>query len=283
MNISRRTFLAAVSAAAYSGLEVGSARAFPLPLPLGIQSYDLTDSLIADFDGTLRTLSGWGYQWIDWLAGGRTTVPAAAKMSPKDLHKRFQDAGLATYNVHFTFADLHEGYSQTIQAIHDFEATSVVCTTAPGRNKTADDWKWHADQLNALGERTRKDGVLTGYHTHPTEFTAVEGIVPFDLLLKTDPAVVKMQIDVGACASAGKDPVFYLTQYPEHYFSMHVKDAKDGKLGFAVGEGSLDWKKVLTAASHDHLRHYVVETSATGAAVMDKTHKSIDFLRNFSI
>ena len=185
----------------------------------------------------------------------------------------------ASYNVHFTWADLHEGYSKTIQAIHDFEATSVVCTTAPGRNKTADDWKWHADELNALGERTKRDGVLTGYHTHPIEFTDVEGVVPFDLLLKTDPGLVRMQLDVGACAVAGKDPVAYLTRYRDHYFSIHVKDVKDGKLGVAVGEGILDWKKIFAAARQANLRHYVVETGASDDVVMEKTRRSIDFLR----
>jgi sugar phosphate isomerase/epimerase len=103
------------------------------------------------------------------------------------------------------------------------------------------------------------------------------------LLLQTDPALVKMQIDVGACAVAGKDPVAYLTRYPDHYYSIHVKDVKDGKLGVAVGEGVLDWKKILTAAQHAHLRHYVVETGASDNVVMEKTKRSIDYLRTFKI
>jgi sugar phosphate isomerase/epimerase len=228
-------------------------------------------------------LAGYGYQWVDWLAGGRNTVRATATMPPKEVRKRFAAAGLTTYNVHFTWADLHDGYDRTIQAAHDYEATSVGCTTAPGRDKTADDWKWHADGLNALGEKTKRDGLLTGYHPHPLEFTEVEGIVPFDILLKTDPSVVKLQIDVGACAVAGKDPVAYMVNYPEHYYSVHVKDAKNGRLGLAVGEGTVDIEGVLRASRADNLRHYCVETGATGDAVMDKTKKSIDYLRNLTI
>jgi sugar phosphate isomerase/epimerase len=284
-HISRRAFLRQTAAAGGAACvaSVRSMDGFPLSLPIGIQSFDLTERLRADFQGTLKTLSGYGYQWVDWLAGGRTTVASVAAMPAKEVHKLFAAAGLATYNVHFTWADLHEGWAKTIQEIHDYKATSVGCTTAPGRNKTAEDWKWHAEGLNALGEKTKREGVLTGYHPHPLEFTEVEGIVPWDLLLQTDPGLVKMQIDVGACAVAGKDPEAYLTRYPDHYYSIHVKDVKDGKLGVAVGEGVLDWKKILTAAQHAGLRHYVVETGASDDVVMEKTKRSIDYLRSFRI
>lgn len=284
--ISRRAFLARTAAAAGAGYVLSGsspAEAFPLALPVGIQSYDLTKRLTEDLDGTLRALAQDGFQWIDWLAAGRTNVPALAAMPAKDVRTLFAAAGLATYNVHVTWNDLHAGYDKTIEVIHAFEATSVVCTTVPaalGRNlKTADGWKWHADDLNAIGERTKRDGVLTGYHTHPVEFTDVEGVVPFDLLLKTDPAIVKMLLDVGACAVAGKDPVAYLTKYPDHYFSIHAKDVKDGRLGVAVGEGVLDWKKVFAAAKRANLRHYAVETGASDAEVMAKSKQSIDYLR----
>jgi sugar phosphate isomerase/epimerase len=283
--ISRRTFLAQTAAAvgAADAASVQSVDAFPLELPIGIQSYDLTGRLEADFSGTLETLAGYGYQWVDWLAGGRTTVPSVARKPAKEVRKMFGDAGLATYNVHFTWADLHEGWDKTIREIQDYQATSVGCTTAPGRNKTADDWKWHAEGLNALGEKTKREGVLTGYHPHPLEFTEVEGVIPWDLLLQTDPSVVKMQIDVGACAVAGKDPERYIAKYPGHYYSIHIKDVRDGKLGVAVGEGVLDWRKILTAAKHAGLRHYCVETGSSDDVVMQKTKKSIDYLRSFRI
>jgi sugar phosphate isomerase/epimerase len=283
--ISRRTFLRHAASATGVAVVASASRteAFPLALPIGIQAFDLTDRLRGDFDGTLKTLAGYGYQWMDWLAGGRTTVPPLKGVLAKEVRKRFAAAGLATYNVHYTWADLHEDYDRTIREIHDYEATSVGCTTAPGRNKTADDWKWHADELNALGEKTKREGILTGYHPHPLEFTEVEGVIPFDLLLKTDPAVVKLQIDVGACAVAGKDPVAYLTRYPGHYYSIHVKDVKAGKLGVAVGEGVLDWKKLFAAAGNAGLRHYCVETGASDDVVMEKTRRSIDFLRTFRI
>ena len=92
-SVTRRTFLtrsASVAGAACLALDGG---AFPLSLPIGIQSFDLTNRLRADFDGTLKTLAGYGFQWIDWLAGGRTTVPAVAAMPAREVHQRFVAAG----------------------------------------------------------------------------------------------------------------------------------------------------------------------------------------------
>lgn len=213
--ISRRAFLARTAAVAGAGYVLSGsspAEAFPLALPIGIQSYDLTKRLTEDLDGTLRALAQDGFQWIDWLAAGRTNVPALAAMPAKDVRTLFAAAGLATYNVHATWNDLHAGYDKTIEVIHAFEATSVVCTTAPA----ASGWN-----------------------------------------LKTA----------------------YLTKYPDHYFSIHAKDVKDGRLGVAVGEGVLDWKKVFAAAKRANLRHYAVETGASDADVMAKSKQSIDYLR----
>jgi sugar phosphate isomerase/epimerase len=261
---SRRRFLIQGAAA------ITSARvnAFPLDLPLGFQSYDINDTLGKDFDGACRTLAGYGYQLIDyvWLGGNARMPPAVTAKTGKDVRQSFDAAGLACQNCHFSWAELHEDYGKTIEIAHALGLKSAVCQSLPSQTKTADGWKWHADRLNELGEKTKRDGILTGYHNHPVEFTEVEGVIPFNLLVNgTDPTLVKMQLDIGGVAVAGKDPIAYLTKYPGHYFSIHAKDVRDGKIGIAVGEGTLDWKKIFAAAKTLPLQNYVVETGAAPA------------------
>ena len=279
--ISRRSFLVRTAGAASVGYLLAGARpadAFPLALPIGVQSFDLTPKLKEDLRGTLKELAADGYQWIDWLAASRTNVPEVAAMSAKEAHALFASFGLSTPNISATLDDLTTGYDKTIQIVHDFEATSVVCTPS-GAVRTLDEWKQRADQLNAVGERTRKDGVLTGYHNGRGEFTDIDGVTPYDVLAKTDPTLVKFMFDIGTCQQAGKDPAAYLRKYPDHFFSMHAKDEKDGRLGLAVGEGNVDWKAVFTAAKAAKLRHYAVETAADAATVMARSKQSIDYLR----
>jgi sugar phosphate isomerase/epimerase len=174
-----------------------------------------------------------------------------------------------------------EDYGKTIEIAHALGLKSAVCQSLPSQTKTADGWKWHADRLNELGEKTKRDGILTGYHNHPVEFTEIEGVISFDLLVNgTDPTLVKMQLDVGSVAVAGKDPIAYLTKYPSHYFSIHAKDVRDGRIGIAVGEGTLDWKKIFTAAKALPLQNYVVETGARPGEVMEKLRQSEIYLRD---
>lgn len=280
--ISRRRF---VSSGAI-GLATASLplRALPLNLPLGFQSYDVNAELSRDFEGACRTLAGYGYQLIDyvWMAHSPAVSPAVQGMNAKAVRQAFDTAGLGCQNCHFSWAQLHDDYASTVETAHTLGLNSVVCQSLQSHAKSADGWRWHADQLNALGEKTKRDGLLTGYHNHPVEFTDIEGVVPFDLLLKgTDPKLVQMQLDVGSVATAGKDPVAYLENYPDRYFSIHIKDARDGKVGLAVGEGTLDWKRIFAAARKAPLRNYAVETGARPEVVMDELKQSVVFLRNF--
>ncbi|HEY2012287.1 MAG TPA: sugar phosphate isomerase/epimerase [Bryobacteraceae bacterium] len=278
--ISRRQFLTTCAAGvAAAGLPL---RAFPLNLPLGFQSFDVNRALSADFEGTCRTLAGYGYQLIDyvWL-GHNANMPSVSAMTAKDIRRAFDSGGLKCRNCHFSWAELHDDYDKTIEIAHTLGLDSVICQSMSSKAKSADGWKWHADQLNALGEKTKREGILTGYHNHPVEFVEIDGAIPFDLLLQgTDAKLVQMQLDVGSAAVSGKDPIAYLEKYPDRYFSIHAKDVRDGKIGIAVGEGTLDWNKIFAAARKAPLRNYDVETGARPDVVMDKLRQSAEFLRN---
>ena len=272
--LSRRHFLIQTGTA----LAAARLNAFPLNLPLGFQSYDINAALTKDFDVACRTVAGYGYQLIDYV-----WLPSVTSKSGKEVRQSFDAAGLGCQNCHFSWVDLHENYVATIEIAHTLGLKSAVCQSLSSQSKTADGWKWHADHLNELGRKTKADGILTGYHNHPTEFKEIEGAIPFDLLLAgTDPALVKFQLDIGSVAVAGKDPIAYLTKYPDRYFSIHVKDVRDGKIGLAVGEGTLDWKKILTAAKSLPLQNYDVETGARPADVMEKLKASEIYLRDLT-
>jgi sugar phosphate isomerase/epimerase len=285
--VSRRYFLIQSGAA----IAAAHLNAFPLNLPLGFQSYDINDALGKDFEGACRMVAGFGYQLIDyvWLGGNSRMPPAVAGMSGKDVRRSFDSAGLACQNCHFSWSELHEDYRKTIEIAQALGLKSAVCQSLASQTKSADGWKWHADQLNELGQKAKRDGLLIGYHNHPVEFTEIQGTpvgseLPFDLLLKgTDPNLVKMQLDVGSAAVAGKDPIAYLTKYPDHYFSIHAKDVRDGKIGIAVGEGTLDWKAIFAAAKKLPLQNYVVETGARPDVVMEKLRQSVVYLRDLKI
>ena len=75
------------------------------------------------------------------------------------------------------------------------------------RGLTLDDWKWNADKFNKVGEQIKKAGLQRAYHNHNFEWRTYDGLVAYDeFLRRTDPALVKLELDCGWAAVAGKDP-----------------------------------------------------------------------------
>jgi sugar phosphate isomerase/epimerase len=124
--------------------------------------------------------------------------------------------------------------------------------------------------------------------------------MPYDYLLEnTDPAVVKMELDICWTVAAEQDPVAYFHRYPGRFPLIHVKDwLKDGKDASAyagalgqgtkftgqmtsVGAGSVDWKRILGQAEKAGIKHYIVEYDNPKSPLDDLT-ASYRFLRGLS-
>ena len=117
-----------------------------------------------------------------------------------------------------------------------------------------------------------------GLHNEGFELSTVDGKRTYDVLLDLlDPKLVKFQFQVST-VSRGYDPVEYFTKYPGRFFSMHVQgwSATEKKI-VAVGQDTLDWKKIFTAAKTGGLKNYFVEMN------LDLMQASVPYLRNLQV
>jgi len=96
----------------------------------------------------------------------------------------------------------------------------------------------------------------------------------FDLL---DPELTKFQFQVSTI-SRGYDAAEYFTKHPGRFISMHVQgwSAKTRKIT-AVGQGTLDWKKIFTAAKTGGIKNYFVEMD------LNLMKASVPYLRNLQV
>jgi sugar phosphate isomerase/epimerase len=111
-----------------------------------------------------------------------------------------------------------------------------------------------------MGEKAANAGIQQGLHNEDFELTSVDGKRTYDLLFGLlDPKLVKFQFQVSTI-SAGFDAAEYFTRYPGRFISMHVQgwSAETRKI-VPVGQGTLDWKKIFTAAKTGGVRNYFVE------------------------
>jgi sugar phosphate isomerase/epimerase len=269
---SRRDFLQMTAAAgAGAFLAAPFAEADPLGMPIGFQGYDARFVLIKDWDQGWATMRGMGFTAVDLVSfkGYGYEKSPLADVPAQQIRKKLDAIGMRCDNCQFYYAELHGAFEEKVAFSRELRIRNIICAPESSRMKTAEDWKWQAQQLNELGVKVKKAGFRLGYHNHDQEFLPVDGTVPYDILMQeTDPALVSFQIDVGNLTFAGADALAYLRKYPKRYFSMHAKDYRPGKTSVPVGMGVLPWKQIFQAAQHTPIENYYAEVAAYGAGTL---------------
>jgi sugar phosphate isomerase/epimerase len=118
-----------------------------------------------------------------------------------------------------------------------------------------------AEILNTIAHKAKDAGLEFLYHNHDFEFQPnKDGVVPIDYLLeKLDPKYVNFQMDLYWVTKAGVDPVAYFQKYPGRFKIWHVKDM-DGQGRFApVGQGKIDFARILANKKLSGMKYYIVE------------------------
>ena len=155
----------------------------------------------------------------------------------------------------------------------------------------AGDWKLNATLFNKFSKQVKAADMQFGYHNHYVEFKKFGGTTSFDTLFaSTDPDLVKIELDVGWVVAASADPVAILEKYKSRVVALHVKDI--GKLDpdphlattVAVGEGTIDWKKVIGTAKANGTQAFFYEQEAPFTRpILDSVKISGDYLKKLSV
>jgi sugar phosphate isomerase/epimerase len=94
----------------------------------------------------------------------------------------------------------------------------------------------------------------------------IDAAVPYDVFVeRTDPSVVRLQLDIGNMAQGGGDPFRYLERYRDRYWSFHIKDVvADRSHDTELGKGTLDVRRFLAAIPDvKHKPLYVEQEAAS--------------------
>src|SRR5215475_6434004 len=264
--ISRRDFcrITATSAAAAGFLAgVGELRANPLGLPLGCQTWPVREMIAKDFPGTIKQLTQAGFQSIELCSPvgyADSGFAGLAKYKPVELKKILGDAGVTCVSSHFGIDELRKNQEDRIAWSKEMGITQMIVPSPDGpKNPTLDDVKRIADEYNKMAELASKSGIQQGLHNEGFELSHVNGKRTYDILLELlDPKLVQFQFQVSTIAD-GYDAAEYLAKYPGHFFSMHVQGwIVQTKKYAVVGQDSLDWKRIFSAAKTARIKNYFV-------------------------
>ncbi len=304
MKQSRRDFVKTGAASLVCGsalLKAASLQAQTLKVPLGLQLYSLRQQLPTDYAGTLKQLGALGYREVE--SAGYYDHSAA------EVKTAMSDAGLHLVSAHYSSNDLHEKLDEIIAFSKEVGVSYIICSfpgfkdpergkSVPAKERanafTLEDWRWNAEQFNAIGEKVAAAGMKFGYHNHTMEFRKAEGVVPYDELLRlTDPAKVTMEMDCGWVTVAGANPIQYLEKYSSRISMLHVKDFKgitpDSSIVnvptiVELGQGSIDYRPIFQAAAKaGGVKHCFVEQEGYNVAPMEGMKIDADYMHKLGI
>jgi sugar phosphate isomerase/epimerase len=285
--ISRRNFLenAAATGAGIAGLVAagaGELQANPLGMPIGCQTYPVRKMIEQDFPGTLKQLADAGFERIElcspvgYAKGGFAVV---GKYKGPELRRMLSDVGLKCESSHFSMQELREHLQDRIAWAKDVGLKQMMVPSLAGpRQPTMDDVKRLADEYNKIAAQTAAAGMQQGLHNEDFEMTTVDGKRTYDLLLDLlDAKLVKFQFQVSTI-SRGFDAAEYFNKYPGRFISMHAQGwSSETRKIVAIGQGTLDWKKIFTAAKKGGLKNYFVEMN------LDLMKASVPYLRSLKV
>ena len=237
----------------------------------GLALYTVRNDMGTNAKATLLAVAEAGYKNIE--AAGYDDGKFY-KMSPEEFKKVLQEMGLKPISTHQGSVTLENadamiadvkaaGFKYFVIPVppmglfkHD-NATQTMSMTGGAANL--------AKILDTLGEKCHKAGLKLLYHNHDFEFKKdADGIVTIDYLLENcNPKYVNFQMDLFWVTKAGADPLAYFEKYPGRFKMWHVKDMdKQGRFA-PVGNGTIDFAKILAKKKLSGMKYYLVEQDQT--------------------
>jgi sugar phosphate isomerase/epimerase len=255
----RRNFIKGLAAATAAGLIIPEKLfAMPKGKTIGIQLYTIREMVNKDFEGTLKILSGIGYNSVEAAGYGDRKFYG---FEPADYAKICKDYGILPISSH-SGINL-ENADVVIEDTAKAGMSYLVLPSIPKeKRQTLEDYKRLADEFNQIGEKCKKSGLKFGYHNHAFEFEKLEDRVPYDILLEsTDPDLCFMQVDFYWMVYGGFDPFNYFKRYPGRFELWHVKDMNksEQRESTEIGQGIIDFPGLFKKQKKSGMKYYFVE------------------------
>lgn len=247
----------------------------------GLQLFTLFGVIDQDVTGNLKKIAAIGYKEIE---SAFSKLGGYYGMAPKAFAAQLKDLGMTWRSHHVLGApfklppgakmpngadgkpmvippmkNLRDNYQELVDQAAEGGVTYLVCANTP--IGTLDEVKASIEVLNKASEAAKKAGLLFAYHNHDREFRPIDGVVPYDLLLReTDKDLVKMELDLAWAMKAGKDPVELFKANKGRFHLWHVKDMdKNFEHILELGKGSIEFKRIFDHAADSGMKYFFVE------------------------
>ena len=256
--------------------------------PVGVQIYSLRNQLKQDGAKALDVLKALNVKYVE------IGIESHYGLTQEQMKQALDERGLIPIAAHAGQGFLLNKTEEAIAAARYFGLKYLGVAWASHQKPLdeAQTLKIAAD-FNEIGKRLKAAGIQFFYHNHGFEFQPHKDGTLFDLLMaKTDPDLVKFEMDVLWTVFPGQDPVKLLKKYPDRWVLMHLKDLKKGVAGnfsggtdltndVVLGTGQADYPAILKACQEIGVKYYFIEDESP--TVLEQLPKSLDYLSKIEL
>jgi sugar phosphate isomerase/epimerase len=242
------------------------------------QLYSVRDHLKtpADIAVSLQKIRAIGYPAVQ--LSGLGPIPEA------DLVKLCRDNGL-------TICATHEGSDMILnepqKVVAKLKALGCRHTAYPYPSgykfDTLKEVKDLAARLNAAGQVLHEAGCVLSYHNHHIEFRRIKNKTVLELIFKyTNPQYLQGEPDTHWVQRGGGDPVAWCKKLKGRLPLLHMKDyainAENNPIFAEIGNGNLNWKKIIAAAEKSGCEWFIVEQDTCPGDPFDSLRLSFEYI-----
>jgi len=231
----------------------------------------------ADIARTLKKVRAIGYQAVE--------LSALGPIPDNDLVSLLKGEGLTPCSTHESSDVILNEPQRVVDRLQNL-GCHITVYPWPGGVKfdSLADVKTFAARLNAAGKVLHEAGLTFCYHNHHIEFRRLAGKPVLQILFEvTDPRYLQAELDTYWVQHGGGDPVAWCQRLKGRLAILHMKDytvSTENQATFAeVGNGNLDWKRIIPAAETAGCQWFCVEQDICPGDPFDSLKQSFDYIR----
>ncbi|HCD51333.1 MAG TPA: hypothetical protein DEQ34_02725 [Balneolaceae bacterium] len=234
-------------------------------MKIGVQVYSVRDLINDNFAEAMKQIADIGYDYIEAYGLG-SDGKFLGSMTPLQYQQIIHDLGMEIKSTHTGYFTAEEA-NKYLSVAKEMKLQQLVIPYLS--EELRGDYYTVAENLNAIGEKFREEGIRFGYHNHAFEFELTEnGEIPLQILIEnTDPGNVSFQMDIYWVKKAGFIPTGLFEKYPGRFTSYHIKDADKNLDQTTVGTGIIDFPKIFSKNTISGADLFFVEDERTNDPV----------------
>ena len=211
---------------------------------------------------TLKMLKRLGYASVE---GYGALYADEAKVA--ELKANLGESGLTMPTAHIGLDMLEKEPARVLEIAKALGIETIYCPfLAPDqRPDSGAGYAAFGKRLQEAGKPYRDAGLGFGWHNHAFEFeTLKDGTIPQVAIFEGGPDL-EWEADLAWVIKGGADPLQWIRAFTDRLTAVHVKDiAPEGENqdedGWAdVGQGTVDWKGLMTALRSTGCKYFVME------------------------